>query len=51
MRIVDEPATWRQNLVPASFRGVEFHVEMGGVASGRRVARHEFPKRPFPPVA
>ena len=48
MRIVDEPATWRDNLVPASFRGAEFHVELGGFSSGRRVARHEFPKRNLP---
>ncbi len=39
---------WRDNLVPASFRGVIFHVEMGGVSSGRRTVVHEYPKRNIP---
>jgi prophage DNA circulation protein len=39
------PVDWRKWLQPASFRGIIFHVETGGVAGGRRVAQHEFPKR------
>ena len=47
MRITDvnPGGDWRQWLQPASFRGIIFHVETGGVAGGRRVAQHEFPKR------
>lgn len=39
---------WRAALLPASFRGIEFHVEVGGQAGGRRNAVHEFPKRDVP---
>lgn len=45
---VDGPNSWRQYLLPASFRGVEFHVEQGGVGGGRRTAVHEYPKRNTP---
>ena len=56
MRIVDvdgvdnqgNPQGWRKWLQPASFRGIIFHVEVGGMAGGRRVAQHEFPKRNVP---
>lgn len=49
-RIIDVggSASWRASLRPASFRAAGFHVEQGGVASGRRVAIHEFPKRNVP---
>jgi len=45
---IDNP--WRQILLsaPASFRGVMFHVETGGVSSGRRTVVHEYPKRNMP---
>jgi prophage DNA circulation protein len=36
---------WRDNLVPASFRGAVFHVETSSRASGRRVVNHQYPKR------
>jgi prophage DNA circulation protein len=36
---------WRDNLVPASFRGAVFHVESSSRASGRRVVNHQYPKR------
>jgi len=39
---------WKIQLVPASFRGVVFHVDVGGRASGRRTVLHEFPKRDTP---
>jgi prophage DNA circulation protein len=39
---------WRDNLVPASFRGVVFHVEASSRAGGRRTVVHEYPKRNDP---
>jgi prophage DNA circulation protein len=39
---------WRDNLVPASFRGVVFHVETSSRASGRRLVLHQYPKRNTP---
>jgi prophage DNA circulation protein len=39
---------WRDALMPASFRGAEFHVEVGNAESGRRIVVHEFPKRDVP---
>ena len=40
---------WRQNLVPASFRGVGFQVsETEAPIAGRRVAVHEYPGRDEP---
>ena len=39
---------WKQALVPASFRGAQFHVEMTYKSSGRRNAVHEYPKRDDP---
>jgi prophage DNA circulation protein len=35
-------------LQPATYNGVEFHLEVGVRASGRRIALHEFPKRDIP---
>jgi prophage DNA circulation protein len=39
---------WRDSLVMASFRSVEFHVEMGSMSSGRRTVVFEYPKRDLP---
>jgi len=39
---------WRDALLPASFRGANFHVESGQKESGRRLVVHEFPKRDYP---
>lgn len=41
---------WRQNLRPASFRGVGFVVENRDISGGRRLAIHEYPRRdePYP---
>ncbi|NKJ03139.1 DNA circularization N-terminal domain-containing protein [Rhizobium sp. SG741] len=39
---------WRQLLLPASFRGVPFHVEGGAKQGGRRTVTHEYPKRDDP---
>lgn len=41
-------STWRDNLRPASFRGVEFHVSAGSRSSGRRGIEFEYPKRDDP---
>jgi prophage DNA circulation protein len=41
-------ATWRAALQPASFGGVEFHVEVSGKSGGRRIAGHEYPKADTP---
>lgn len=42
------PAPWRLKLVPASFAGVEYHVEQQARSGGRRVVLHEYPKRDEP---
>ena len=39
---------WRDNLRPASFRGVSFFVETTSGESGRRIVVHEYPKRDEP---
>jgi prophage DNA circulation protein len=46
--IRDNHNVWRDNLVPASFRGAVFHVETSSRASGRRTVVHEYPKRNSP---
>ncbi len=46
--IKDLHNVWRDALLPASFRGVEFHVELSTRASGRRTVVHEYPKRDLP---
>jgi prophage DNA circulation protein len=39
---------WRDKLLPASFRGAEFHVEAMAPSGGRRLVVHEFPKKNVP---
>lgn len=39
---------WKARLVPASFRGVEFKIDVGSRSGGRRTVEHEFPKRDDP---
>ena len=46
--IKDIHNVWRDSLVMASFRNVEFHVEMGSMSSGRRTVVFEYPKRDLP---
>ena len=41
------PAPWRTG-IPASFRGAQFKVDVGGKAGGRRNVTHEFPERDTP---
>lgn len=41
---------WRDKLVPASFRGVEFGVTKTADELGRRTVRHDFPQRDDPYV-
>ena len=49
MTIFDIPNTkWRDELLPASFRGAQFHIDTGGIESGRRIVTHEFPKKELP---
>ena len=49
MRITDiQNTAWRNALMPASFRGAFFHVEMGAQHNGRRIVLHEFPKSDVP---
>ena len=42
--------SWKENLQPASFRGVKFFVESASYAGGRRNALHEYPLRDKPYV-
>jgi prophage DNA circulation protein len=46
--IRDIKVPWRDELLPASFRGQMFHVETGSKESGRHIVVHEFPKRDIP---
>jgi len=39
---------WKLELLPASFRGIEFKVDANARGSGRRVVLHEFPHRDLP---
>jgi prophage DNA circulation protein len=41
-------ATWREQLQPASFRGVPFHVDSESTPVGRRTQVHEYTKRNKP---
>lgn len=47
-KITDIKNPWRDNLVPASYRGAFFHVEAGSKENGRRIVEHEFPKKDDP---
>ncbi len=40
--------TWKEQLRPASFRGVPFHVDGNSTTGGRRVARHDLPNGEVP---
>ncbi len=42
--------TWRDELHPASFRGVPFHVDSDNMPVGRRTQVHEYPQRDKPLV-
>ncbi|MFV2950119.1 DNA circularization protein [Pseudomonas japonica] len=42
--------TWRDQLHPASFRGVPFHVDSDSMPVGRRTQLHEYPQRDKPLV-
>jgi hypothetical protein len=44
------PAPWRIQFsgIPASFSGVQYHVEQQARTGGRRIVLHEYPKRDNP---
>jgi prophage DNA circulation protein len=48
--ILDIRSPWRDKLLPASFKGAEFHVEAMNADGGRRLVVHEFPKKELPYV-
>jgi len=39
---------WRNDMLPASFRGRYFHCASNATAGGQRVITHEFPKKDYP---
>ena len=47
--ILDIPNTrWRDELMPATFAGQQFHCEAGTRENGQRVVTHQFPKKDLP---
>lgn len=40
--------SWREQMRPASFRGVPFHVDGDDLVAGRRTVVHEYPQRDKP---
>lgn len=50
MAEVNKAQTWRDQMHPASFRGVPFLVETESAPVGRRVQLHEYPQRDRPLV-
>lgn len=44
----DTPPTWRDDLVPASFRGVPFHIASSDYSVGRRNILNQYPLRDEP---
>lgn len=42
--------SWRNNLVPSSFRGVPFYVDNAGGSGGRRLVTHEYALRNAPSI-
>jgi len=49
MQITAIPNTqWRNDMLPASFRGRYFHCASNATAGGQRVITHEFPKKDYP---
>lgn len=46
---IGQPRTvWRDELLPATFAGQQFHCETNSREGGQRVVTHEFPKRDLP---
>ena len=48
MRILDIHNPWRDALLPASYKGADFHVEAMSEDNGRRIVSHEYPKKDTP---
>src|SRR5262245_15560927 len=40
--------SWRDDLMPASFRNARFHCEVNSRENGRRIVVHQFPKKEWP---
>ena len=40
--------TWRDDLLPASFRGISFLIDQAAVPAGQKGQLHEFPQRDEP---
>jgi prophage DNA circulation protein len=48
-RSIGQPPTiWRDELLPASFAGEQFHCEANSREGGQRFVTHEFPKKDLP---
>ena len=46
---IGQPATiWRDQLMPATFAGQQFHCEANSREGGQRIVTHEFPKKDLP---
>jgi prophage DNA circulation protein len=41
-------AVWRDQMLPATFAGQQFHCESNSREGGQRIITHEFPKRDLP---
>jgi prophage DNA circulation protein len=42
------PTVWRDQLLPATFAGQQFHCEANSREGGQRAVTHEFPKKDLP---
>lgn len=46
---IGQPGTiWRDELLPATFAGQQFHCEANSREGGQRIVTHEFPKKDLP---
>jgi prophage DNA circulation protein len=46
---IGQPGTiWRDQLMPATFAGQQFHCEANSREGGQRIVTHQFPKRDLP---
>jgi prophage DNA circulation protein len=45
VRVNQQRTIWRDQLLPATFAGQQFHCEANSREGGQRAVTHEFPKR------